>query len=258
MMSAPSIYPSAETTALEACNLSVRYDTTIALLNIDVKIPAGTMTGIIGPNGAGKSTFLKACLGLVKHQGVVSFFGEPYRRGDSRVVYVPQRRSIDWDFPVTVQDVVRQGRYGHIGLLRRFSHADHERVENAMRETRITEFADRQIGELSGGQQQRVFLARAIAQGGELLLLDEPFAGVDAATETELLELLQSMRNHGKTVVVVHHDLGTVQRSFDYLVLLNRELVAKGPTDTTFTKSNLQSTYGDRLTVVDGAVMTDG
>ncbi|MEO1482298.1 MAG: metal ABC transporter ATP-binding protein [Myxococcota bacterium] len=244
--------------ALETRGLSVRYENVRALEDVSVEFVERSLTGIVGPNGAGKSTLLKATLGLVASSGTVRFFGAPYRRGDERVVYVPQRRSIDWDFPVTVRDVVRQGRFHRVGLLRRFSSEDQDAVEQALAKTRIADFADRQIGELSGGQQQRVFLARALAQGGQLMLLDEPFAGIDAATEAELLNLLRDLRDNGKTIVVVHHDLGTVRRSFDRLVLLNQRLVAAGPTEAIFTRENLQAAYGDRLTVVDGAAMIDG
>lgn len=251
-IAAPTPYP------LETTGLSVSYENTVALEDVSVQFHENSLTGIVGPNGAGKSTLIKATLGLVASTGSTRFFGAPYRRGDGRVVYVPQRRSIDWDFPITVRDVVRQGRYRRVGLLRRFTPDDDSAVTQAMRTTHISEVSDRQIGELSGGQQQRVFLARALAQGGELLLLDEPFAGIDAATEAELLDLLRSLRDEGKTIVVVHHDLGTVRRSFDRLVLLNRRIVASGPTGTTFTRANLQAAYGDRLTVVDGTTMIDG
>lgn len=242
--------------ALRVESLEVRYERTIALEGVNLEVPTSTLTGIVGPNGAGKSTLLKACLGLVTSRGRIEFFGGPYRRGDPRVVYVPQRRSIDWDFPVTVEDVVRQGRYGRVGLLRRFSEEDRREVADAMERCGITALASRQIGELSGGQQQRVFLARALCQGGELLLLDEPFTGIDAATEDAMLTLLRGLRDDGHTIVVVHHDLGTVRARFERLVLLNRRIVAAGPTADVFSRDNLQRTYGDRLALVDGAAVS--
>ncbi len=244
--------------AIHASALTVRYDRTLALDGVTLSIPRATLAGIVGPNGAGKSTFIKASLGLVKSSGDITLLGHRYRPGDRRIVYVPQRRSIDWDFPVTVHDVVQQGRYGHLGLFRRLSSEDREQINTAMERTGVTGFAKRQIGELSGGQQQRVFLARALAQGGELLLLDEPFAGIDAATEEELLRLLRELRDEGRSIVVVHHDLGTVHRAFDHLVLLNQRVIASGPTPTVFTRKNLQATYGDRLAIVDGAALSDG
>ncbi len=242
--------------ALRVVSLEVRYERTVALKDVDLEIPVSSLTGIVGPNGAGKSTLLKACLGLVTSRGRIEFFGGPYRRGDPRVVYVPQRRSIDWDFPVTVEDVVRQGRYGHVGLLRRFSDEDQKKVADAMERCGISALASRQIGELSGGQQQRVFLARALCQGGELLLLDEPFTGIDAATEDAMLTLLRDLRDEGNTIVVVHHDLGTVRDRFERLVLMNRRIVAAGLTADVFSRENLQSTYGDRLALVDGAAVS--
>lgn len=258
IVNAPALPETLTETALCARRLSVRYDQNLALDEASVAIPRATLAGIVGPNGAGKSTFLKASLGLVKSSGEVTLLGHRYRPGDRRVVYVPQRQSIDWDFPVTVRDVVEQGRYGELGLFGRPSAEDRQSVEGAMERTGIAPFARRQIGELSGGQQQRVFLARALAQGGELLLLDEPFAGIDAATEDELLELLRDLRDEGRSIIVVHHDLGTVRRAFDTLVLLNRRVVASGPTKDVFRRDHLQATYGDRLAIVDGAALSNG
>lgn len=244
--------------ALQIRDLSVYYDEHLALDQVSVDIVRGTLTGIAGPNGAGKSTLLKATLGLVPYAGKVNFFGARYERGDPRVVYVPQRRSIDWDFPVTVEDVVRQGRYHHVGLLRRFSSDDHDKVEMGMQRSGVLALRSRQIGELSGGQQQRVFLARALSQGGELFIFDEPFTGIDAATEDALLSLLRELRDEGKTLIVVHHDLGTVRHRFERLVLLNQRVVASGPTDQIFTPRYLQATYGDRLTILDGQAIGYG
>jgi len=180
----------------------------------------------------------------------VKVFGEPVETSRRRIGYVPQRESVDWDFPVTVRDVVMMGRYGRLGLFRRPSHGDREKVDECLGKVKLKDLANRQIGNLSGGQQQRVFLARALAQESDVYLMDEPFAGVDAATETAIITLLKEMRDEGKTVVVVHHDLSTARGYFDSLMLLNMRMVAFGPVDDVFTPELLQKTYGGRLTVL--------
>ncbi|HSN87330.1 MAG TPA: metal ABC transporter ATP-binding protein [Thermoanaerobaculia bacterium] len=237
--------------AIEVHDLTVAYRTQPVLWDVDLELPAGKLIAIVGPNGAGKSTLLKAMLGLVRPvTGWVQIFGEPYARRRSWVGYVPQRESVDWDFPTSALDVVLMGLYGQIGWFRRPSARHRETALACLDKVGMKEYAHRQISQLSGGQQQRVFLARALAQDARLYLMDEPFAGVDATTERAILTLLKELRNTGRTVVAVHHDLQTVAEYFDHVVLLNMRLVASGPVTTTFTAENLQLTYGGRLTVL--------
>lgn len=237
--------------ALEVLDLTVSYNRKPVLWNIDLEIPAGLLVGIVGPNGAGKSTLIKATMGLADiSSGSISIFGQPLHAVRNRISYVPQRESVDWDFPASVFDVVLMGRYGKIGLFGRVRDSDREIVQDCLREVGLEGFRDRQISQLSGGQQQRTFLARALAQKADLYFMDEPFAGVDMATEAAIVQLLQRMRSQGKTVVVVHHDLNSVSRYFDWLVLLNTRLVASGPVAEVFTKENLEQAYGSRLTVL--------
>ncbi len=228
--------------------LTVTYGQKPAVFSVDMTVDPGRMTAIIGPNGAGKSTLLKAALGIVKPvSGQVQVFGEPLDRQRARIAYVPQRASVDWDFPTRVLDVVMMGLYRQLGLLGRV-HARHTaQAMNCLDRVGMRDFADRQIGQLSGGQQQRVFLARALAQDADLYLLDEPFAGVDAATEKAIIAVLKSLRESGKTVVVVHHDLATVRDYFDNVFLINTRRVAEGPVSDVFTAENLQVAYGGRL-----------
>ena len=227
------------------------YDRRPVLYGIDLTVPAGSLTGIIGPNGAGKSTLLKAVLGLLPlSAGWVKIFGGPLAQHARRTGYVPQRESVDWDFPVNVMDVVLMGRYGHLPPGRRPGRADREIARACLDQVQMLPLAGRQIGNLSGGQRQRVFLARALAQESDLYFMDEPFAGVDAATEAAIIDLLRGMKDRGKTVVVVRHDLSTAQDYFDRLVLLNMRLVAAGPTAEVFTPELLQKTYGGRLTIL--------
>ncbi|HVR73061.1 MAG TPA: metal ABC transporter ATP-binding protein [Planctomycetota bacterium] len=239
---------------LEVHDMTVAYRTQPVLWDVDLTLPEGHLIAIVGPNGAGKSTLLKAVLGLVKPiTGWVKVFGAPYAQRRSWVGYVPQRESVDWDFPTSALDVVMMGLYGRVGWLRRPSRRHREAALSSLEKLGIRDLAHRQISQLSGGQQQRVFLARALAQEARLYLMDEPFAGVDATTERAVLTLLQDLRREGKTVVAVHHDLQTVAEYFDYVVLLNMRLVAAGPASTTFTPENLQRTYGGRLTVLSQA-----
>ncbi|HNB60147.1 MAG TPA: metal ABC transporter ATP-binding protein [Phycisphaerales bacterium] len=240
--------------AVEVHDLSVAYHRKPVLWDIDTSIPAGRLAAIIGPNGAGKSTLLKSILGLVPlASGYVRVFGEPLSRVRRRVGYVPQRETVDWDFPIDAIGVVLLGRYGRLGWIRRPSRQDRQIAMQCLEQVHMQDFADRQISQLSGGQQQRVFLARALAQQADLYLMDEPFAGVDAATERAIIDLLRTLREQGKTVVTVHHDLQTVREYFDYVVMLNLRLVASGPTGEAFTPQNLQATYGGRLTILDRA-----
>lgn len=235
-------------------DLTVAYHRTPVLWDVDFVAPAGELIGIVGPNGAGKSTLLKASLGLVaRASGRVLVFGKPMQRQRRKVGYVPQRESVDWDFPVSALDVVLMGRYGLIGWCRPVTRKHRAAAREALAQVGMADYARRQISQLSGGQQQRVFLARALAQDATVYLMDEPFAGVDAATERAIIAVLQQLKAQNKTVLVVHHDLQTVRDYFDHVLLLNMRVVAAGPTATTFTNENLQKTYGGRLTLLDEA-----
>lgn len=239
---------------LEIHDVTVAYHRKPVLWDIDLTVPEGKLIGIVGPNGAGKSTLIKAVLGLIPlASGKVEFYGRPYARQRRLVGYVPQRESVDWDFPVTALDVVVMGTYGHLGWCRRPGRRQRLRAEDCLAQVGMAPLARRQIRQLSGGQQQRVFLARALAQDAQIYFMDEPFAGVDAATEQAIVELLKSLKETGRTVLVVHHDLQTVRDYFDHVILLNMRLIAEGPTQTTFTPENLNQTYGGRLTVLDQA-----
>jgi manganese/zinc/iron transport system ATP- binding protein len=240
--------------AIEVHDLTVSYQAKPVLWDIDVEIPAGKLVGIVGPNGAGKSTLLRVILGLLRPaSGWVRIHGEIARRGRHGCGYVPQRESVDWDFPVDVFDVVLMGTYGRLGWFRRPGRRERELALRCLEQVGIADLARRQIAELSGGQQQRVFLARALAQDAQVYLMDEPFAGVDAATESAIFAVLEALRSEGRTVVVVHHDLQTVEQYFDHVLLLNLRLVAAGPIGETFTRENLHATYGGRLTFLDEA-----
>jgi manganese/zinc/iron transport system ATP- binding protein len=241
-----------DTPIIEVQNLTVSYHRKPALRSVNLILRRSGVVGIIGPNGAGKSTLLKAVLGLVPiESGTVRVFGEPVERVRRRISYVPQKEVIDWDFPVTVHDVVMMGRYAHLGTFQRPSAKDRILVHAAIDKVDMHGYTDQQIGNLSGGQQQRVFLARALAQGSDILLLDEPFVGVDAATEHAIIGLMQTLNAEGKTVVVVNHDLGKVREYFDYTVLINQRIIAHGPTNAVFTADALRKTYGGRLTILE-------
>ena len=238
------------TPAIEVENLTVSYGPVPALLDITLDIPSGKLVGVIGPNGSGKSTLIKAILGFVKPDfGTVKIFGEPAENAKGRVAYVPQRGAVDWDFPITVREVALMGRYGKVPWWRDLSAEDYEIAEEALEMVRMEDYRDRQIGQLSGGQQQRVFMARAMAQGGEILLLDEPFAGVDAATEKAILEVLEQTREAGRTLVVVHHDLTTAAEYFDSLVLLKQRCYAHGPPEAVLHPELLSEVYEGSLRV---------
>ena len=236
---------------LEIHDLTVAYHKRPVLWGVDIEVPAGQLVGVIGPNGAGKSTLIKAAMGLLPvSSGWVKVFGRPVKDNLRRVGYVPQRESVDWDFPVSVMDVVLMGRYGHLGLFKRPRKEDREVARECLEKVKMLPYADRQISNLSGGQQQRVFLARALAQESDLYFMDEPFAGVDAATEAAIVTILQELKDQGKTLLVVHHDLPTAKTYFDSLLLLNMRVVAFGPTEEVFNYDLLQSTYGGRLTIL--------
>lgn len=235
-------------------DLTVAYQRKPVLWDIDLDIPEGKLVGIVGPNGAGKSTLMKACLDLIpKASGEVGIYGKPYAKQSHLVGYVPQRESVDWDFPVSVLDVVTMGTYRELGWFKWVKKPQKERAMQAMEKVGIAHLAKRQISELSGGQQQRVFLARALAQDAQIYFMDEPFAAVDAATEEAIVSVLQELNKQGKTCLVVHHDLSTVARYFDWLILLNLRVVDSGPIDKVFTKENLEKTYGGSLSILNDA-----
>ncbi|MDG2199558.1 MAG: ABC transporter ATP-binding protein [Phycisphaerales bacterium] len=235
-------------------DLTVAYDRKPVLWDVDLDVPAGELVTIVGPNGAGKSTLLKAALGLIPvASGTVRVFGKPMKSQRSLVAYVPQRESVDWDFPVTALDVVTMGRYGALGWCRPVRRRQKNEAMQALERVGLADMASRQISQLSGGQQQRVFLARALAQDAQLFLMDEPLASVDAATEQAIVDVLRSLRSEGRTVVVVHHDLQTVNDYFDSVILLNMRVVAHGPVETAFTPEALRQTYGGQLTILSEA-----
>jgi len=234
--------------ALAIRGLTVSYGEKPAVFSVDATFPAHTMSAIVGPNGAGKSTLLKAALGVIPRlSGEISAFGQPVEAARDRIAYVPQRASVDWDFPTTVLDVVLMGLYRKVGLFGRIGGAHRATARDSLDRVGMADFADRQIGRLSGGQQQRVFLARALAQEADLYLLDEPFAGVDAATERAIIDVLKDLRDAGKAVVAVHHDLATVKSYFDHVLMINVRPVAEGPVASAFTAETLHATYGGRL-----------
>ncbi|KLU06193.1 Manganese ABC transporter, ATP-binding protein SitB [Rhodopirellula islandica] len=235
-------------------DLTVAYHRKPVIWDVELEIPAGNLVGIVGPNGAGKSTLLKAAMDLIpRASGRVEFFGQPYSKSRSRVGYVPQRESVDWDFPVDALDVVTMGLYRQLGWCMPVRKKHRDMAREALARVGIADLAHRQISQLSGGQQQRTFLARALVQNADLYLMDEPLAAVDAATEAAIIDLLRQMRTDGKTAVVIHHDLQSVPDYFDYVVLLNMRVVASGKTEDVFTSENLQKTYGGRLTLLDEA-----
>jgi manganese/zinc/iron transport system ATP- binding protein len=233
-------------------DMTVAYHRRPVLWDVDYEAPRGKLVAVVGPNGAGKSTLLKAALDLTpRASGSVAFFGQPYRRARGRVAYVPQRGSVDWDFPVSALHVVAMGLYGKIGWFRPVTRRWKQQALASLERVGMADYAQRQISQLSGGQQQRVFLARALAQDAELYLMDEPFAGVDAATERAIVALLWELRAAGRTALVVHHDLQTVPEYFDHVMLLNKRLVAAGPTEQVFTPENVRATYGGKLALLD-------
>ncbi len=225
--------------------LSISYDKKRVLSNVYLRIDEGKLIGVLGPNGAGKSTLFKAILGLINNiSGTVEIFGKDIKESRKRIAYVPQRDEVDWTFPATVKDIVLMGRFPEKTLWERMDAKDHEKAKEAMEELSISEFADRQIGALSGGQQQRVFLARALCQEADILMLDEPFVGVDITTEEHIIRVLRKLSREGKTLLVVHHDLTSVRAYFDQVILLNQRIVAYGDTESTFIDEHISKTYG--------------
>tara|TARA_A100001015_G_scaffold300890_1_gene386970 strand:- start:501 stop:1271 length:771 start_codon:yes stop_codon:yes gene_type:complete len=233
--------------AIRIQDLSVAYHEKPVLWDIDLELPEHQLIAIVGPNGAGKTTLLKSMLGLIKPAaGSILLFDKPLESVRKRIAYVPQRRHIDWDFPTSVLDVVLMGRYGHLGWFKRPGKKDRELAFDALKQVEMDSFYNRQINELSGGQQQRVFLARALVQEADLYVLDEPFVGIDDTTKLALVSLLKSFKAQGKTVVVVHHDLHTLEQFFDWLVLLNIRLITAGPVSECLTKEHLTEAFGDK------------
>ncbi len=236
-------------------DLTVAYHRKPVLWDVDLTLPEGKLIAVVGPNGAGKSTLIKSILGLVpRATGDVRIYGRSYEAQRRLVGYVPQRESVDWDFPVSAADVVAMGLYGQIGWIKPVSRRHREQAVEELRKVGMEAYADRQISQLSGGQQQRVFLARALAQDARVYFMDEPFAGVDVATEKAIVALLKELKTAGKTCVVVHHDLQTVTAYFDHVVLLNMRVVAAGPVEEVFTEENLKKTYGGKLTLLSQAL----
>ena len=234
--------------AIEITDLTVAYHKKPVIWDVDLTVPNGVMMAILGPNGAGKSTLIRSILGLLKPlAGEVKIFGRPVSRRHASIAYVPQRSSVDWDFPADVRDVVTMGTYGNLGWFRRPGKKERELAMKKLELVNMHDYCRRQINELSGGQQQRVFIARSLAQEADVYLMDEPFQGVDAGTEEIIVEILKNLRSEGKTVVVVHHDLQTVQRYFDWVAMLNVRMIAAGDVKTTFTESNLKFAYGGKL-----------
>ena len=234
--------------ALVIDDLTVAYNSKPAIWDVDLRIPEGVLAAIVGPNGAGKSTLIKAALNLIpRSAGTVQFYGLTYDKARSFVGYVPQRGSVDWDFPTSVIDVVTMGLYGKLGWIRRPGRKEHDAAMYALEQVGLQDFANRQISQLSGGQQQRTFLARALVQDAQIYFMDEPFAAVDAVTERAIIAIMRELRAQGKTVLVVHHDLQTVEEYFDWMTLLNVEVVDNGPVGSIFTPEKLRKTYGGRV-----------
>lgn len=242
---------------LKARQVTVRYDRTLALDDVSIELRAGTLTALVGPNGAGKSSLLQAIMGLIDASGQITVCGDSGRKARKNIAYVPQKGSVDWDFPITVEGVVAQGLYGELGLLGRINGAMKQRIDDALKMTSIDNLRERQISELSGGQRQRVFLSRALVQKARVYLMDEPFAGVDAATERAIVDVLDRIRSQNHAILVVHHDLSTVTEYFREVVLLNQRVIASGPTSSVFTRKNLEETYGGRISILDHRSLAD-
>ncbi len=244
-----------EKKALSVEGLTVSYDETPVLWDLNFEIPTGKLVGIVGQNGAGKSTLLKTLLNMTKPlSGKVCFWGEPFRKVRAKVAYVPQRSSVDWDFPITALDVVLMGRYGKLGYFKRVKAADRAAAFQMLERLGMGAFAERQISQLSGGQQQRLFIARALLQDADIYFMDEPFAGVDMATEKEIIALLDQLKMQGKTLLVVHHDLSTVDTYFDWVIMLNTCLVACGSVEEVFHTDTIMKTYGRNVHLLDTAI----
>lgn len=241
---------------IDVKGLSVSYERKRVLTNIHLTIESGNLYGVVGPNGAGKSTLFKSILGLIEiNGGTIKVFGEDIEESRKRIAYVPQRDEVDWTFPATVKDIVMMGRYPHKKILQRLNKEDERIAHEAMDQIGILDLKDRQIGKLSGGQQQRVFIARALCQEADLFFLDEPFVGVDITTEERIISTLKALGNQGKTILVVHHDLSTIEDYFDKVILLNQRLIAYGDIETTFTQENIAKAYGPQLTILNKSML---
>jgi manganese/zinc/iron transport system ATP- binding protein len=241
--------------ALHVEQLTVNYGNNPALWDVSLEVPPGNVVGIIGPNGAGKTTFIKTALGLINPlSGKVEFFGKPLEKMREKIAYIPQRESVDWDFPITVRDLVLMGRYGHLGIFKWPREADRAAVDHYLEKVGMTQYADRQINQLSGGQKQRVFIARALVQEAEVYFMDEPFVGIDLATKKVIVDLLHELKKEGKTVFVVHHELDEVDSYFDWVIMFNIRLVACGPVKEAFTTETLNAAYGKSYTIFDEAL----
>ncbi|MCF6139272.1 metal ABC transporter ATP-binding protein [Pseudalkalibacillus berkeleyi] len=233
---------------LNVNNLNVSYLGNVALTNISFQVEQGSLVGIIGPNGAGKSTLIKALMDLIPSEtGKVEILEKPVKKVRKKIAYVPQRNDIDWDFPILVLDAVLIGTYPHLGVFKRPKKEQREWAYECLKRVGMEEFSKRQIGELSGGQQQRVFLARALAQKADVFFLDEPFVGVDLSSENTIIHILKEMQKEGKTILVVHHDLSKANEYFDELILLNKELIAKGEVHQVLEAQTIQRAYGNPL-----------
>jgi manganese/zinc/iron transport system ATP- binding protein len=240
--------------SIEIESLTIHYERRSILWDLSFSLPTGILCGIAGPNGAGKSTLLKAAVGLIRPQsGRILFFGQPFEQVRKKIAYIPQRESIDWDFPITAFDVVLMGRYNRFGFWGRPRKADRDAAQCALEQLGLAEVAERQISQLSGGQQQRLFIARALVQQPDIFLMDEPFSGIDLATEKSIIDLLRILKSNGKTILIVFHDLPNAENYFDYLLLLNRRLIACGPIDQVFTEERLAQTFGKRQCLFDEA-----
>ncbi|KAB8121822.1 MAG: ABC-type Mn/Zn transport system ATP-binding protein [Candidatus Phytoplasma cynodontis] len=236
--------------AIKIRDLTVAYNIKPVLWDIDIDFVQSSLTAVIGPNGAGKSTLIKTMIELIpKISGNILFNDQKYTKIRKKISYVPQRNSVDWDFPITVFDVVLMGRYGHLGWFKRPTQEDKNIALQALREVDMIPFLNRQISELSGGQQQRIFLARSLAQQGEIYLMDEPFQGVDIQTERKIISVLKNLQKKNKTIIVVHHDLTTIKKYFDYVVFLNIQKIASGPISYVFNNKNIQKTYSNQLII---------
>jgi manganese/zinc/iron transport system ATP- binding protein len=246
-------------TVITVEDLTVAYREKPVLWDVDMEVPEGVLMAIVGPNGAGKSTLLKTVLGLIAPSaGYITVRDGSIREGLRYIGYVPQRSSVDWDFPTTVKDVVLMGTYRRLGWIRRPGRNEVIASMEALEKVGMAEYAFRQISELSGGQQQRVFLARALVQDAPIYIMDEPFQGVDAATEKTIVGILKDLRNQNKTVLVVHHDLQTVTEYFDWVMLLNQRRIASGPVNEVFTEENLRRTYGGHMAFLSAADRNPG
>lgn len=238
-------------THIKVNGLSVNYGNKRVLTNIHLDIYSGNVYGVIGPNGAGKSTLFKAILGLIEYNaGIIEVLGDEIEDVRKQIAYVPQKDEVDWSFPATVEDIVLMGRYPYKKIWQRISQEDRQIANDAMEQLKITNLADRQIGRLSGGQQQRVFIARALCQQAEVFFLDEPFVGVDITTEERIIEILKRLASENKTILVVHHDLSTVEQYFDKVILLNQRLIASGDTKAVFNQQHIAQAYGPQLTIL--------